>query len=65
MSYGMMVHSRCNGRLFLDRVFTDNTSFEVACLHCGERKFIKKQTEFGQWLARMEAALDRATNGLS
>lgn len=56
---------RCKtGRLFLDRVFTDNTSFEVACLHCGDRKFISKNTELGQWLVQKERRIDRATNGL-
>jgi len=61
-----MICTRCNaGRLFLDRVFTDNTSFEVACLHCGDRKYINKNTEMGKWLAVREIKLDRLTNGLS
>lgn len=55
---------RCGGRQFLDRVFTDNTSFEAACLHCGDRKFIKKDSELGEWLQRRERKIDRAQNGL-
>jgi hypothetical protein len=55
---------RCEGRLFLDRVFTDNMSFEVACLHCGDRKFISKKSEMGMWLAKREMVMDAETNGL-
>jgi hypothetical protein len=57
--------SRCRtGRLFLDRVFTDNMSYELACLHCGTRKYISKGTELGKWLTKRETRLDRLTNGL-
>lgn len=45
---------KCNGRTFLDRVFSDNKNFETACLICGDRRFISKDTEFGKWLAQME-----------
>jgi DNA-directed RNA polymerase subunit RPC12/RpoP len=57
--------TRCSGRLLLDRVFSDNTSFEVACLQCGDRKYVNKNTEFGKWLAVREKAMDRAQNGLA
>lgn len=58
--------TRCKaGKLFLDRVFTDNVSFETSCLHCGDRKFVNKTTELGKWLAKREAKLDRVQNGLS
>lgn len=61
-----MICGRCHGgRLFLDRVFTDNTSFEVACLHCGDRKFVLKKSEFGKWLSKQERTMDRAQNGLN
>lgn len=57
--------SRCTtGRLFLDRVFSDNASFEVACLHCGDRKFVQKESELGNWLAVKEERMARVTNGL-
>lgn len=46
--------SRCSGTVFLDRVFTDNKNFETSCLMCGERKFIGKETELGQWLTIQE-----------
>lgn len=46
--------NKCNGRVFLDRVFSDNKNFETYCIMCGDRKFISKNTEFGQWLEKME-----------
>jgi hypothetical protein len=52
------------GRLFLDRVFTDNVSFEVACLHCGDRKYIAKSSEIGKWLVKKELRIEAVTNGL-
>jgi hypothetical protein len=45
---------RCNGRMFLDRVFSDNKNFEVYCILCGDRKFVSKGTEFGTWLSQVE-----------
>lgn len=45
---------RCNGRVFLDRVFSDNKNFELYCILCGDRSFVSKGTEFGQWLNNME-----------
>jgi DNA-directed RNA polymerase subunit RPC12/RpoP len=60
-----MICTRCSGRLFLDEVFSDNTSYEVACLHCGDRKFVSKNTEFGQWLGKRVQEIRRAVDGLS
>jgi hypothetical protein len=47
---------KCNGRMFLDRVFSDNKSYEIYCVLCGDRRFIDKVTEFGSWLTKMETA---------
>ena len=47
---------KCTGRVFLDRVFSDNKNFETSCILCGDRRFISKETEFGQWLAKREQA---------
>ena len=46
---------KCSGRVFLDRVFSDNKNFEVYCMLCGDRKFVNKDTELGKWLAKMES----------
>lgn len=56
--------NRCGGREFLDRVFTDNVSFETSCLHCGKRTFVGKSTELGKWLTLKERKMARAQNGL-
>lgn len=57
--------NRCKtGKMFLDRVFSDNVSFEASCLHCGHREFIRKDTELGQWLNKREVKLARVQNGL-
>ena len=45
---------KCNGRVFLDRVFSDNKNFETYCILCGDRKFVHKDTELGKWLEKME-----------
>lgn len=47
---------RCGGRVFLDRIFTENKNFETSCILCGDRQYINKDTELGQWLTRQEAA---------
>jgi len=45
---------RCEGRVFLDRVFSDNKNFELYCIMCGDRQFVSKDTELGKWLEKME-----------
>lgn len=47
---------KCRGRVFLDRVFSDNKNYETFCVICGDRRFIGKDTELGQWLEKMERA---------
>ena len=51
---------RCNGRVFLDRVFSDNKNFETSCILCGDRRYIAKETELGLWLTKKEQALRNA-----
>lgn len=47
---------RCNGRVFLDRTFSDNKNYELFCLLCGDRRFVSKASELGQWLETKEKA---------
>lgn len=47
---------KCGGKVFLDRVFSDNKNFETSCIICGDRKFVSKESELGTWLAKMEQA---------
>ena len=51
---------KCSGRVFLDRVFSDNKNFETYCILCGDRKFVSKDTELGKWLALMETRRSKA-----
>jgi hypothetical protein len=46
---------RCNGRVFLDRTFSDNKNYELFCILCGDRRFVSKASELGQWLKKKEA----------
>ena len=46
---------RCRGRVFLDRVFTDNKNFEMYCILCGAREFVSKSSELGKRLEKMES----------
>lgn len=48
----------------LDRIYSTNIDFEMACLHCGDRTFIGKHTELGKWLRKEEQQNERALNGL-
>lgn len=45
---------KCSGRVFLDRTFSDNKNFELYCVMCGDRQFVSKDMELGQWLGKME-----------
>lgn len=51
---------KCSGRVFLDRVFSDNKNFETSCIICGDRRFIGKETELGVWLTKMETIRQNA-----
>lgn len=46
---------KCNGRVFLDRVFSDNKNYELYCILCGDRRFVSKSSELGKWLGVKEA----------
>lgn len=45
---------RCNGHMFLDRVFSDNKNYEIYCILCGERRFINRNSVLGIWLEKKE-----------
>lgn len=51
----MMTCKKCNGRVYIDRVFSQKTRIELYCLMCGKRWFVKKQgNAFGEWLEKLE-----------
>lgn len=51
---------RCNGRMFIDRVFSENRNYEMFCILCGARLFIHKNSELGKWIHRLETARENA-----
>lgn len=52
---------KCGGKMFVDRVFSENRNYELFCIICGRRDFISKRTPKGQWLDERENALLNAT----
>lgn len=50
-------------RMYVDRVFSENKNYEVACLTCGVRRFINKGTVFGRWLEKRESLFEAGTGG--
>ena len=36
--------SRCSGNVYVDKVTVEGTRFDIACIMCGERKFLDAKT---------------------
>ena len=50
-----MTCKRCNGRIFVDRVFSQKLHIELFCLMCGRRWMLNKDTNaLGRWLEQTE-----------
>jgi hypothetical protein len=46
---------KCNGRVFVDRVFSQKLHVELFCILCGKRWMINKETNrFGKWLEKRD-----------
>jgi len=55
-----MYCKRCgNGRVFVDRVYSQKLRIELYCILCGQRWMIRKETRFGQWLTKVEENLHK------
>ena len=51
----MMKCLKCNGRVFVDRVFSQKLHVELFCILCGKRWMINKDTSaLGRWLEQVE-----------
>lgn len=51
----MMFCIKCNGRVFVDRVFSQKLHVELFCIMCGKRWMINKDTSaLGRWLEKLE-----------
>jgi NAD-dependent SIR2 family protein deacetylase len=49
--------SKCKGRVFIDRVFSQMMHTELYCIMCGKRWMINKEmSAFGKWLDQREEA---------
>ena len=52
---------KCNGRVCVDRVFSQKLHMELFCIMCGRRWMINKETsKFGKWLDEKETANQKA-----
>jgi hypothetical protein len=52
---------RCNGRVFIDRVFSQKLHIELFCILCGRRWMINKDTSpLGKWLEKRDKELNKA-----
>jgi hypothetical protein len=50
---------KCNGRVFIDRVFSQKLRIELYCISCGKRWIIKKDgNALGKWLEKVEKELN-------
>lgn len=51
----MMKCNKCQGRVFLDRVFSQKLHVELFCILCGKRWMVNKDTNaLGRWLEKLE-----------
>jgi hypothetical protein len=51
----MMKCSKCKGRVFVDRVFSQKLHVELFCIMCGKRWMLNKDTSaLGRWLEQTE-----------
>lgn len=52
---------KCNGRVFVDRVFSQKLHVELFCMMCGKRWMINKDTNsLGKWLEKLEKVKEKA-----
>ena len=62
----MITCKRCNGRVFVDRVYSQHLRVEMFCIMCGKRWMIKKDiSRFAQWVAKQEETLSQAAISLA
>jgi hypothetical protein len=51
----MMSCRKCEGRVFVDRVFSQKLHMELFCIMCGKRWMVNKDTNaFGRWLEQKD-----------
>jgi DNA-directed RNA polymerase subunit RPC12/RpoP len=59
----MMKCQKCNGRVFVDRVFSQKLHTELFCILCGKRWMINKETSaFGKWLEKTDRDYEKSSS---
>ena len=57
-----MYCKKCDGRVFVDRMFSQKLRIELFCFMCGRRWIIKKDgSAFGIWLENIENNLNKGS----
>jgi hypothetical protein len=59
----MIKCKKCNGRMFIDRQYTEINNLEIYCIKCGERKFFHppNNSQEGRWLLKREQLRAKST----
>jgi DNA-directed RNA polymerase subunit RPC12/RpoP len=53
--------TKCGGRVFLDRVFSQKLHMELFCVMCGKRWILNKDTnKLGKWLEQLEKTKEKS-----
>jgi hypothetical protein len=55
-----MFCKKCSGRVFVDRVYSQNLRIEFFCVLCGKRWMIRRDNEFASWVAEKEKLVQHA-----
>jgi len=57
-----MVCKKCNGKVMIDRVFSEKQHLELACIICGTRWMLDKEKDrFASWLISHEEKLAKVS----
>ena len=60
----MILCKKCNGRVFVDRMYSAENHIEVFCIICGKRKFYHNwgpENKEAQWLLEIEKKKSKTT----
>jgi hypothetical protein len=61
-----MTHKGCNGRVLVDRVFSNYQHAELSCLRCGNRwELVDPENAFTRWIIKSEYSFGVNSNGKS
>jgi hypothetical protein len=58
---------KCNGRMFVDRVFLSQDHLELYCLNCGKREMYPHPESHGErsrWIMKLEKARAKRTGNV-